>query len=402
MSAKLSCVAMVLAAMSLTAGLAQPVWGQNVVAEGGLPDVRPAVALPREVALQAVTAWPQLGGHPTSEEGQRIASKLDTHVQQLLEEFPYRPFHHTLGISGIETSFDHPDELFHALSLAYGWLSDEVRAEIRNRLERELQTQPPYVREGYDPTAGMARERYQVPEHLRLNRRQEVADAFGVYALWMYTQHVAERPLPPRHYTAVRERVVPLLEARERQNDGEAVAQLNGDIAGLIGLARLARGVGDSETENRAVDRLRVLLEERVNLERTDSRVIVPSRAATKSLHHFKTPRYNRLTPELGQILAETTDGLAVRRLRAIREPRPGWHLAFGDRFIGGENYTNPLDFPWGLFLGSALIEETPAESLAAWVDVPWCRGDLAFIEKCAWTLWVEAGRPWHRESVEP
>ena len=139
-----------------------------------------------------------------------------------------------------------------------------------------------------------------------------------------------------------------------------------------------------------------------MNVDLADAAVIVPSEAATKSLHHFKTPRYARLTPELGRALGGETDGLAAARLRAVRDPRPGWSLAFGDRLIGGENYTNPLDFPGGLFVGSALIDEAPPERLAAWLDVPWCRGDLAFVEKCGWTLWADAGRPWVPAAPRP
>jgi hypothetical protein len=73
--------------------------------------------------------------------------------------------------------------------------------------------------------------------------------------------------------------------------------------------------------------------------------------------------------------------------LRAFREVRPGWQVALGDRLIGGENYTNPLHFDRALFAGAALIEELPRAELLRLIDVPACKADFYFIEKCALAL---------------
>ena len=75
--------------------------------------------------------------------------------------------------------------------------------------------------------------------------------------------------------------------------------------------------------------------------------------------------------------------------MKNFREARNGWHLAFGDRMIGGENYTNPLHFSRALFAGAVFVEQLPAEQIMGFVDVPWCKGDFYFIEKCALALSV-------------
>jgi len=69
--------------------------------------------------------------------------------------------------------------------------------------------------------------------------------------------------------------------------------------------------------------------------------------------------------------------------------------MAYGDRFIGGENYTSPMHFSRALFAGTAYIEKLPPDRLFAFVDVPWCKGDFAFMEKCALALRASAGRGW-------
>ncbi|HWH71072.1 MAG TPA: hypothetical protein VNT26_16920, partial [Candidatus Sulfotelmatobacter sp.] len=117
--------------------------------------------------------------------------------------------------------------------------------------------------------------------------------------------------------------------------------------------------------------------------------------SASKSLHIYKLARYCDLVPEVGQGLRRLTDGCAAARLKSFREQRNGWYLAFGDRFIGGENYTNPLDFSRSLFVGATFIEQLPAEELLEFVDVPWCRGDFYFMEKGAVALWAAAGANW-------
>jgi hypothetical protein len=91
--------------------------------------------------------------------------------------------------------------------------------------------------------------------------------------------------------------------------------------------------------------------------------------------------------PEVGAALARHTGGAAAKRLAALREFRPGWWLAAGDRLIGGENYSSPPHLSRSLFAGAALVEGVPATDLAKWVDVPWCAADLYFIEKAALAL---------------
>jgi hypothetical protein len=99
--------------------------------------------------------------------------------------------------------------------------------------------------------------------------------------------------------------------------------------------------------------------------------------------------------PEVGAALSKWSAGCGPTRLKRFREERNGWYLAFGERMVGGENYSNPLHFSRSLFAGAAFVEQLDADQLLAFVDVPWCQGDFYFMEKCASALWACAGRPW-------
>src|SRR5262249_42928959 len=129
------------------------------------------------------------------------------------------------------------------------------------------------------------------------------------------------------------------------------------------------------------------LLELRVNLERTNDHLIEKTRTLNRTLHVSKLARYCDLAPEIGQTIARLSENCGASRLAAFREMRNGWFMAYGDRYIGGENYPSPPHLSQALFVGAACIENLPADQLAGFVDVPWCQGDFAFMEKCALAL---------------
>jgi hypothetical protein len=338
-----------------------------------------------------------------ADEIRRIARKLDAHVEEFLAGAPWKPFQQTLGISGYETAFAHPDETFYSLSIAVPFLPEQTAVRVRRFLQAELADHPPYAEAGYAFTTGRPRESYDVPDSLRRSGQGQARSLFGVYAFWASLHYAGLTNAAPlvTHWPAIRQRAEPLLQNEYRfdpraRADGQGKSEiLNGDIAGLIGTIRLARGLQDSGTVTRAVKRCQQLLEARVNLDRVNPELIEPSRAASRSLHNSKLARGLRLVPELADALARRTDGCAAHNFRACREERNGWHLAYGDRLTGGENYTHPIHFPAALFAGLALIEQRPAPELLPLIDVPWCRGDFYFIQSCVYTLWAAGARPW-------
>jgi hypothetical protein len=336
----------------------------------------------------------------TSPEGGRVANKLQAHVIAFLGGAPWMPFQQTLGISGHEVSFAHPDEMFLALAQSMPCLSEATAARVKEFLEAGLLKAPPYAGQGFDHRSGRPRESYDVPADLRVSGFGKANSAIGVYAFWACCHH-AGKSAGARDWDAIQTRMKFLLDAEykfapQTNGPGGGEAQkLNGDLAGLIGLARLARLQGDPVIEQQALRRGRELLELRVNLERTNPFILENSDAATKKLHNARLSRYCNLVPEVGEALARLSAGCGARHLKSFREERNGWFLAFGDRFIGGENYTNPIHFPRSLFAGATLIEQLPAQQLFTFIDVPWCKGDFFFIERCTLALWVDAGRPW-------
>ena len=344
----------------------------------------------RDADVDAVLAvlWPR-SSDECSPESVRVQRKLISHVENFIDGYPYRPFFHTHGISGHETYFNHPDELFFALSISLPQLPDETAGRVRDLLQAELEEYPPYGVEGFDPAAGQVRESYTVPTELRPQQPTKADSLYGVYAFWAYSYFANDQKAARMHWPAIQKRVQPLLDddlaldSHQQQRGRHASRKLNGDAAGLIGFVRLAEMVGDERAEQSGRETLRRVLERRVNLDRVNPDVFEPAGV----LHLARLARYLDLTPEVAAALREHTDGLAAARLELIRRRRPAWWLAFGPRLIGGENYTSPPDMSRAMFACSAMIDCLPADTLLDWTDVPWCQGDLYFIEKCAIAL---------------
>jgi hypothetical protein len=370
-------------------GLSRAAPAQNVLtAVSAGPTLEP-VAL-ADADAEAVAAIPEARKRrpPTG----RLAGKLARHVAELLDGWPWRPFHVTHGISGYEAYFAHPGELFHALTLARPLLPDALGKRVAAFLAARAKDTPPYAEAAPEPSGGRPRERYDVPDAIRLKGPFAARSLFGVYALW-HAAHACGLAVK-EHWPAVVRRVAPLLakdytfDTTEAHRKDEA-ERLTGDLAGLIGFVRLARSdaVRDRAAERAGLDRLRQLLELRVNLDRVNPRVLEPTDSTTAKLHAAKLARYCGLVPEVGAALAKHTGGATRKRLAAFRASRPGWWLAAGDRLIGGENYCSPPHLSRALFAGAALVEGVPAADLARWVDVPWCAADLYFVEKAALAL---------------
>jgi hypothetical protein len=370
------------------AGLAPTAAAQNVITAASVGPVLDPVTLTAADA-EAVAEVPP---SPRRAPGGRLAEKLARHVGELLDGWPWRPFHFTHGISGYEAFFAHPDELFYSLSLAQALLPFDLGRRVSEFLTPRAKETPPHAESAAEPKGGRPRERYDVPEAVRRPGPFPARSLFGVYALWQAAYRCG---VPARdHWPAVLKRVGPVLEKEyafdvRKVHTKDEAERLTGDLAGLIGFVRLARweGIGDRQAEKRGLERVRQVLELRVNLERVNPRVLEPTDSTTAKLHAAKLARYCGLVPEVGAALAKHTDGAAAKRLAAFREPRPGWWLAAGDRLIGGENYCSPPHLSRAVFAGAALVERAPAAELSGWVDVPWCAADLYFVEKAALAL---------------
>jgi len=390
-----------LAAACVAAALNGSAVAQNVIDTAAHERSIEPVRLEAKHVDALLAETPDFAVRAEGSEAARVRARLREHVAAFVDGYPWKAFHNTLGISGYEAYFNHPDEMVYSFSIALPQLDADTAETTRRFLAEQVRALPPYAREGFENRRGRPRERYAVPDGLRLGGKGKANGTLGVYALWAYGFWAEVPKAAETHWDAVKARMAPLLEKPYAfdidvpDDTHDEAERLTADLAGLVGLARLARTVGDAETAKRARAKTLELLTLRVNLERVNPKVLHRSHAASKSLHNAKLTRYGDLVPEVGRAVADLSGGLGRARLAAFRAKRNAWYLAFAERLIGGENYVSPPHMGRAMMAGATFIERLPGERLLRFVDVPWCDGDFYFIEKCTYSLWAAGGRKW-------
>jgi hypothetical protein len=144
------------------------------------------------------------------------------------------------------------------------------------------------------------------------------------------------------------------------------------------------RRAGRGPDADRALRLLATMVTERVHFERADPRL------QSKRAHHADIPRYVDLVPELGRMLADHASDALSRNLQDLDRQLPVWHQAWGERLIGGENYTNSPSVARALFAATAYGTHAGPAVLARCLDQPWCRADLYYVEKLTGALEAE------------
>ncbi len=326
-----------------------------------------------------VPRFTQLQKRLESEIGELIAGKGGT---------PWAPLVVQLGISRHERHFHRTGETLRILAMALPYLSKPRQQEAIAYLDRLVEAGSPLEQTHHDPN-GARREPFLLgPEMREFATAPPRVDAewADLYALWAYA-HFADRW---EAVSSQRERITKLFDEKVEampefdpdDMEHDACRHLNRRIAGLIGSARLFKRWDDQPRYRRALEELAQQTTLRVHHERSDHRLVRPTKGETHGIHQASVPRYIDLVPEVARLISHHSGKVYRTHLTDLRAALPLWYQTYGERMIGGENYISPPNLSRGIFL--AWADGTPAasEALAAKLDQPWCRADLYDIEK--------------------
>ena len=87
--------------------------------------------------------------------------------------------------------------------------------------------------------------------------------------------------------------------------------------------------------------------------------------------------------PEIAAAVRNHAGEAARFYLSIIDVVMPGWYLAGEERQVHfGENFVDYPDQALSIFRAKALIERAGRKELERLLDLPWCPGDLFYIEK--------------------
>ena len=377
--------------------------GNLALASAGTFDAQMPV---RPVAIDEVRSFLEPPENaPPAADAADLQEQLDAAVEELVAEPAWAPLRIEMGISGSLPSFYRAAQGMQIVATALPQLSPSTREKAVAWLDAQFEAGYPLERAVWAHDQGARREFYALPgdqgltHYARgvLDRTQPGVDA--LYAVWAYA-HYADRW---GRVLGKLDRIEQLYAAFASQplsfaHAGNAVTEngdirfvvnndaeyLNARIAGTLGYIRILDGAGRHDAAEQALATLAALVELRMHHERADTCFI---RQDDYGGHSARLPRYGMLTREVGAMLRTFTGDVTDEVLGKLRVQLPVWHHAYSERLIGGENYTNPPQLARAIFAATAWATATPPHELRRFLDHPWCRADLYYIEKLTATL---------------
>ena len=294
--------------------------------------------------------------------------------------------------------FAEPTETLLTLARAYKYLDSTLQKEIRQYIARMSNPggalDGPTGRRTYEPDAGEIRSLYDIPAErlFRVNddiTRQAIA---RLYPLWLWAHVTGDFSRIESDWERLRELVA------ESPNKMEEDCR-NGYLAGLIAYCRIAHRMRDDAAVEKSLAITRAALRERLAYEFAHTRGgLITQVPVSRSIFS----RWRHLTPEVGRFCASYA-GQTHKHLMdvCVDYHRPTWHLAWGVETMWRNEC--PFAFPTmsaEVFAAKALILQEPAEKLISYLDIPWCKADLFYIQKLVLCIEAYGKVTWQSESI--
>jgi hypothetical protein len=333
--------------------------------------------------------------------GAALKAELSGCVRELISE-DWRPLVFPSGKHPREAYrfFVEPTETLLSLARAYNYIDSPLQQEVRQYVAGLSRPggalDGPTGRRTYEPDAGQVRSLYDiaVEKLFRVNddiTRQPLA---RLYPLWLWAHVSGDWSGVERCWPQLRELV------KEPPNAMEEDCR-NGYVAGLIAYCRMARRMRDDAAVEEGVAAARKALRERLAYEFAYTRGgLITQVPVLRSIFS----RWRHLTPEVGR-LCGTYAGQTYQYLMDtyVDYHRPTWFLAWNVETMWRNEC--PFAFPTmsaEVFAARALILRQSAVKLERFLDIPWCKADLFYIQKLVFCIEAGGRVVWRSEPVSP
>jgi hypothetical protein len=294
--------------------------------------------------------------------------------------------------------FVEPTETLLTLARAYKYLDSTLQKEVRQYIARVSRPggalEGPTGRRTYEPDAGEIRSLYDIPaeQMFRVSddiTRQAIA---RLYPLWLWAHVSGDWSRIERDWQSLRELVA------ESPNKMEEDCR-NGYLAGLIAYCRMAQQMRDNAAVEKGLAITCTALRERLSFEFAHTRGGLITQVPVLRLIFS---RWRHLTPEIGRFCASYV-GQTHKNLMDIYVDyhRPTWYLAWGVETMWRNEC--PFAFPTmsaEVFAAKALIINEQADKLARYLDIPWCKADLFYIQKLVFCIEAHGKVTWKSVSI--
>lgn len=318
---------------------------------------------------------------PQKKKIQQLQSRLEHYVQELISQ-EWRPLVFPAGKHPVESYrfFLEPTETLYTLARAYPYLKPSLQQSVKQYVaERRKPGGPlegPLGQKAYSPHQGKHRSFYSPPpEELMVIQndilRSEVA---RLYPVWLWSYNTDDGSWVEEYWTDFR-RMFPSEPNRWEEDCW------NGYLGGLIAFCRMAKQKKDGEALEQGLALVRKFFRQRLIYE-----LAHPRGGLITQVPHLRTifARWRHLTPEVGRFLATYAGEIHQNLMKVyVDYHRPTWWLAWNVELLWRNEA--PFAFPtmsMEIFSARVFILREPAEKLLHYLDLPWCRADLFYIQK--------------------
>ena len=289
--------------------------------------------------------------------------------------------------------FIEPTETLLILAQAFNYLDSTLQQEVKQYVRGMSRSggalDGPTGQPAYEPDSGEIRSLYDIPTEklFRVNDdiiRQPIA---RLYPLWLWAHVTGDWSGIENNWERVKELVA------EPPNKMEEDCR-NGYLAGLIAYCRMARWMSDDAAVERGLHTTRTAMRERLAFELAHTRGgLITQVPVLRSIFS----RFRYLTPEIGRFCAAYA-GQTHKQLMDVYVDynRPTWYIAWGVETMWRNEC--PFAFPTmpaEIFAAKALILREPSQKLISYLDIPWCKADLFYIQKIVLCIEADGNVTW-------
>jgi hypothetical protein len=281
--------------------------------------------------------------------------------------------------------FIEPTETLYTLALAYKYLDPDLQREVRQYVAAMSSSggplKGPVGQSRYNPDVGEVRSLYDsVPESIVQVRDDIVrSDLARLYPFWLWADVTGDWSGIEQNWVFLRKLI------NQPTNKMEEDCH-NGYLAGLIACCRMALHMRDGEVVQKGVSITQEAFRRRLEYELAYTRGgLITQVPVLRTIFG----RWRHLTPEIGRLCSEYAKKTHQNLMDVyVDYHRPTWYLAWNVETMWRNEC--PFSFPTvaaEVFAARALILREPAEKLARYLDIPWCKADLFYIQKQVFTI---------------
>lgn len=315
----------------------------------------------------------------------------------------WAPFIMEPGLAGTALAFDNSGGTFEALSWAYPYLTDDSKNMVKDLLDIEWTSYPPFSQPLYDLNEGKRREYYGVLSKplTRIDAEKSPHPFGNIYAIRLYADRCNEWSKVLSSWKDIKASFDDFTKSGWKLDPNNGNLYANRYLSSLMAFVDIADKAGDRE----AIDQAKPMIEQTTDAliqwwKRCSKKMSLPVFNNISQLDNFigkgdalffqitphrsKIALFHDITPEVAEVLREKIPDEINNVWDAFIALCPTWYIVGEERQVHyGENYIDLPDFCIDAFKAMAWLKNVKSpDELGKYLDIPLCRADLNYIIK--------------------